>query len=138
MVVGFDAVLQTFSAISHARKSEDAGKTAAAFMHWVTDEAALQMAMMADASDQVMLLVRSNDVGKPDPAEMATFVTSFLLEGARLWLEEHCWNFGCTASMLRHLRVPQTYLIAGGQKGVCSIGGNVDDACNGRCLERMR
>ena len=92
---------------------------------------------MADASDQVMLLVRSNDRDQPGPATMSSFVHSFLLEGARLWLEGHCWGFGCTASMLRFLRRPNTYLIAGGQKGICEIGGHVDEACKKRCLDRM-
>ena len=94
--------------------------------------------MMADASDQVLLLVRSSDVDEPDPASMSSFVQSFLLDGARLWLEGHCWGFGCTASMLRFLKRPRTYLIAGGQKGVCQLGGHdVDEACRKRCLDRM-
>ena len=138
MVVAFDAVLQTIAAVSHARKSEDIGKSAAAFLHWLTDEAALQMAMMADASDQVLMLVRSNDTDHPDPAEMSTFISSFLVEGARLWLEDGCWGFGCTAAMLRNLRTPRVYLIAGGEKGACTIGGRVDDACKQRCLTRMK
>ena len=94
--------------------------------------------MLADASDQVLLLVRSSDVDEPDPASMSSFVQSFLLDGARLWLEGHCWGFGCTASMLRFLKRPRTYLIAGGQKGVCQLGGHdVDEACRKRCLDRM-
>ena len=137
LVICFDAALQALSAVSHARKSEDVGKGAAAFLTWLTDEAALQLAMLADASDQVMLLVRSNDVEVPDPANMAAFVSTFLLEGARLWLEGHCWTFGCTAKMLSLLKHPRTYLIAGGQKGICKIGGGVDDACRRRCLDRM-
>ena len=138
IVVAFDAVLQTLTAVSHARKTEDIGKNAASFMQWVTDEACLQLAMMADASDQVLLLVRSSDKDEPDPASMASFVQSFLLDGARLWLEGHCWGFGCTASMLRFLKRPRTYLIAGGQKGVCQLGGHdVDEACRKRCLDRM-
>ena len=109
----------------------------ATFLQWVTDEACLQLAMMADASDQVMLLVRSSDQNHPDPACMASFVQSFLLDGARLWLEGHCWEFGCTASMLRFLKHPRTYLIAGGQKGICELGGHVDEACKKRCIDRM-
>jgi len=137
MVVCFDAILQTAVAVSRARKADDVGKTAAAFLHWLTDEAALQLGMIADASDQVMLLIRSNDVDQPDPATMAAFVNSFLMEGSRLWLEGHCWGFGCTASMLRFLKHPRTYLIAGGQKGICTLGGSVDEACKRRCIERM-
>ena len=139
IVVAFDAILQTMVAVSHARKTEDVGKSAASFLQWVTDEACLQLAMIADASDQVLVLVRSNDTDHPDPAQMASFVQSFLLEGARLWLEGHCWEFGCTASMLRFLKLPRTYLIAGGQKGVCQLGGHhaIDEACRKRCLERM-
>ena len=87
LVVAFDAVLTTASAVSHARKTDCVGQSAAAFLEWVTDESALQVAMLADASDQVMMLVRSNDQDQPDQAEMAMFVSSFLLEGARLWLD---------------------------------------------------
>ena len=39
--------------------------------------------------------------------------------------------------MIRLLRRPNTYLIAGGQKGICEIGGHVDEACKKRCLDRM-
>ena len=137
IVLAFDAILQTLAAVSHGRKTEDIGKNSATFLQWVDDEACLQLGMMADASDQVMLLVRSNDQDHPDPATMSAYVHSFLIEGARLWLEEHCWGFGCTASMLRFLRHPRTYLIAGGQKGICEVGGHVDEACKKRCLGRM-
>ena len=71
MVLTMDALLQTASALSNARKAEVVGKSAAAFLQWATDEALLQLGMLADASDQVMLLVRSNDVDEPDPATMA-------------------------------------------------------------------
>ena len=69
LVICFDAALQAIAAVSHARKTEDVGKSAAAFLTWLTDEAALQLAMLADASDQVMLLVRSNGVEAPDPSQ---------------------------------------------------------------------
>ena len=137
LLLGMDAALQTLSAVSHARKTEPVGKACVSILKWMTDEAVLQAAMVADASHQVLMLVRSNDVDQPDPASMAEFVSSFLLEGARLWLEGHCWGFGCTATMLRYLKTSRTYLIAGGQEGICKIGGGVDDMCKKRCLDRM-
>ena len=75
----------------------------------MTDEAALQAALVADASSEVMMLVRSNDIDLPDPATMAALVASFLLDGARLWLEGHCWGFGCTSKMLRYLATSHTF-----------------------------
>ena len=52
------------------------------------------------------------------------------------WMR-HCWEFGCTASMLRFLKHPRTYLIAGGQEGICELGGHVGEACKKRCIDRM-
>ena len=114
MATTFDAVLRTASAVSHARKSDAPGKAAASFLQWLTAEAAIQMAMLADASDQVLTLVRTADQDTPDPAEMASFVSSFLMEGTRLWLEGRCWGYGSTKAMIAYLAKPHTYLIVEG------------------------
>ena len=116
MAIAFDALLQAASRIGHARKTEDAGKQCSAFLQWVTTEKALQMAMLADAADQCLTLVRQNDVERPDPAQHAAFVNAFVLEGTRLWLESHCWSSGCTRDMLRLLARSRTFLIAWGQR----------------------
>ena len=81
MSLTFDAVLETASQIGHARRNDDAGKQARKFLDWVSDESALQMAMLADAADQVLVLVRRNDASNPDPARHAAWVHSFLLDG---------------------------------------------------------
>ena len=90
IVLAFDAVLKAASVISHARKQDDAGKSAALFLEWLDDEKALQLAMLADASDQILTLVRKVDVDSPDPSEHANFIAAFLLEGTRMWLEDKC------------------------------------------------
>ena len=97
------------------------------------------MAMLADASDQVLLLVRQHDVDVPDPAQCSSFVQGFILEGTRMWLEGHCWGVGCTRVMLRFLSKPRTYLVAGGASfnGATTIGGACTDAVRERCLARM-
>ena len=138
MSVAFDALLQSASQISHARRNEDAGKQAANFLQWITDESALQMAMLADASDQVLTLVRKQDADCPDPALHASFVKAFILEGTRYWLENHCWPNGCTNIMMRGRAKPRVYLIGGGSLGALEIGGRCDDALKERCLGRMR
>jgi len=88
IVLAFDAVLKAASVISHARKQDDAGKSAALFLEWLDDEKALQLAMLADASDQILTLVRKVDVDSPDPSEHANFIAAFLLEGTIMWLED--------------------------------------------------
>ena len=138
MAIALDALLQTAARISHARKTEEVGKQCAAFLQWVNSERALQLAMLADASDQVLTLVRQSDTDVPDPAEHAAFVSAFVLEGTRLWLEDHCWTCGCTRDMLRLLARPRTYLIADGTAGRLAIGGDVSDECKARCIGRMK
>ena len=137
-VLAFDAVLKAASIISHARKREDAGKHTALFLEWLDDEKALQTAMLADASDQILTLVRKVDVDFPDPSEHANFVAAFILEGTRMWLEDKCWTIGCTDLMMRLLRKKRTYLISGGAAGTLTLGGQVDDGCKARCLQRMK
>ena len=138
MSMQFGAVVQAASKISHARKSENAGKQATAFLQWLDDEKALQMAMLADAADQVLTLVRQHDTDFPDPAQYASFVSAFILEGTRMWLEDKCWAIGCTDIMMRFLAKSRTYLIAGGSGGALTLGGHVDDAVKSRCIGRMK
>ena len=138
--MSLDAVMLAAQQISHSRKGDDSGRSASSFLQWISDESALQMAMLADASDQVLLLVRQHDVDVPDPAQCSSFVQGFILEGTRMWLEGHCWGVGCTRVMLRFLSKPRTYLVAGGASfnGATTIGGACADAVRERCLARMR
>ena len=138
IVLSFDAVLKASEVISHARKGDDAGKHAAKFLGWLNDEKALQLAMLADASDQILTLVRKVDVDFPDPSEHAKFVAAFILEGTRMWLEDKCWAIGCTEVMMRFLKKKRNYLISGGVAGTLTLGGGVDDACKDRCMQRMK
>ena len=72
--LSFDAVMLAAQQISHSRKGDDSGRSASSFLQWISDESALQMAMLAVASDQVLLLVRQHDVDVPDPAQCSSFV----------------------------------------------------------------
>lgn len=57
-VLFFHAVLATMVQISQARKGRPEGIAAAEFLHWLDNEKALQLAMMADAGDENMILTR--------------------------------------------------------------------------------
>ena len=103
IVLSFDGVLRAASILSHSRKSDDAGKAASQFLQWLDDEKALQVAMLADASDQILTLTRHCDVEFPDPAEHAAFVGTLIVEGTMRWLVDKIWPVGCADHMMRAL-----------------------------------
>ncbi|WP_353239709.1 hypothetical protein, partial [Limnohabitans sp.] len=92
--------------------------------------------MLADAADEVLLVVRAHDTQSLDPANMSEFLSVFAKNVTRLFLKGHCFDHGYTAIMLGHLSEVHVHLISG--KEPMSIGGNVTDKMRARCLKRMQ
>ena len=63
-VTHFHALVLTNEQVANIRRRQRAGRAAVAFDAFVTCESALQLAMLADAGDENMVLVRFADAGE--------------------------------------------------------------------------
>ena len=139
MVVFFDALLATAQMIASNRRGEDAGKSAEQWLLWLDQERCLQFALLADAADEAMALIRFHDRENCDPSEIAHAVSLFVKSIMKLFIDKMALKCGMTATMLLHLRKPHTILLNGG-KFVKTIGcttGVPADLIN-RCMQRMQ
>ena len=59
--------------------------------------------MLADAADEVLLVVRAHGTQSLDPANMSELLSVFAKNVTRLFLKGHCFDHGYTAIMLGHL-----------------------------------
>ena len=92
--------------------------------------------MLAEAADEVLILIRKHDNQDLDPAQLASNIAIFKERCTRLFLQGGCFSCGYVAVMLEHLQHPHTYVLRGGE--VINVGGNVNEAIKARCLGRMQ
>ena len=86
--------------------------------------------MLADAADEVLLVVRAHDTQSLDPANMSELLSVFENNVTRLFIKGHCCDHGYTANVLGHLSGVHVHLISG--KEPMSIDGNVTDNMRSR------
>ena len=139
MVVFFDALLATAQMISSNRRGEEAGRNAERWLLWLDEEKCLQFALLADAADQTMELLRFHDRENCDPSEIAHAVSLFAKSIETLFIDNMALRCGMTATMLVHLKTPHTIVLQGGKvvKTIGCAAGVPADIAN-RCLTRMR
>jgi hypothetical protein len=121
------------------RRTDAHGKLASEFCLWINSEKCLQAAMLADASDQLMVLTRVVDNEDVDPITANREVSMFVA-AIELWFGYHrqCLElFGYTSTMLQTLSSSTVWHVNG---KVCSIGfeGGVPASIIDRCLDRMQ
>ena len=94
MIFYFDALLATAQMIASNRRGTDAGKSAHDWLEWLTVEHCVQFAMLADAFDEVMGLVRFHDRETRDPSEIAHAVSLFVTNIMSLFNEGNVVHLG--------------------------------------------
>ena len=106
---------------------------------WINNEKCLQGAMMADATDQTMIITRLLDDENMDAATLNGEVRSYLAVIETLFgSEEKCLTvFGYTKAMLQTLSRPLVYNVGGKVKSL-GFEGPLPRAIIDRCLGRMR
>ena len=77
----------------------------------VDSESALQLAMMADAADEVLILNRFFDREKYDKAEVWSTLQEFLVRTSWLFEDWGAESTGCTAHMLKLLETSRTIVL---------------------------
>ena len=93
--------------------------------------------MLADAGDELDILVRVFDTEAVDPSTMALECITFMDRIDTLFTLGECRNCGYTAYMLQELTKSKN-VTHPWTRGGRAIGGGVDDVVFNRCLGRMK
>lgn len=138
-----DALMSTAYIISQTRQAgSKQSEGAKAFLRMLNDDAVLLLAMLADAADEVILLVRFFDTNAFEPEQVAQQVTAFQARVHRLFAEGGCLQAGtATHVAIRGLhrvraipgRMPAATL--GSEAGPCKL---LVQACLGRMMAWAR
>ena len=137
-----DALISTCHIIQETRGVRtDAGKSCAQFIALLNEEVVVQLGMLADASDECLVLTRFFDQGMFELANMSTEVLGFKRRLDALFGEaETCLETGFTSLARKHLERPRMLREAKGRHR--SIGGlampAILDIARGKCLPRMK
>lgn len=138
-VIYLQALIATSITIAVRRKGLKEAKLAAEFLHWVDEEACLQLAMIADAGAEGWRFKGFWDSENTDPARSAAEIERYRRVCHSLFVDMNVVQVGFTAYMLQILRKP--ILIpewaTGSAKTLGSEAG-VDLATIQRCLARMQ
>ena len=102
-------------------RSDRAGTSASATLGALDEELMLQAALLADAADECMCLIRFFDQREVDNAKIAGEVQRFVSTIAKLFVEEHVWVVeGHTKITLDFLQRATNFVVNG---NVRSVGG---------------
>ena len=86
-------------------RNDESAKSCKEWLVWLSTERCLQLAMMADASDQVLVLVRLLDNENVDPAILNREVFYFIRTIRSMFNDRQCLHiFGYTSMMLGTLK----------------------------------
>lgn len=140
VVLYFPALMLTNEQIANERHATEEGKVAKQLDEETNVERALQLAMLADASDENMMLVRFADRGDDCPVEeFMDECEHFLARCRALFDDGQCMNSGYTEYMLSLLHDGILTLVRGQSHQIGGYGSNpLTEEVKSRCLGRMR
>lgn len=137
-VLLMDAYLQVARHMLHGRQ-DDTRKHAEGFLSYISEEVALQAAMLADATDEGLLFTRALDNECTDSAQMQFLVEDFITTLQSLLCDRMCLDLEGTYTnfMLESLQRPRVF--SSTRSGPeCRLGGRpVPTDIVDRCIERM-
>ncbi len=134
----FDAVVMTAQAMHEERRSEAVGRHCKAFLQRLDEEAMLSLAMMSDAGEENLSLIRFLDSERVDTMELASECVRFLARIGVLFEQRGCLKTGFTGLMIDMLRTPRLVFIDHtpktiGGKRAQELAPTID-----RCLNRLQ
>ena len=118
----------------------DQRKHAEAFLTFLTEEVALQAAMLADATDEGLFFTRQLDSEELDSAEVQLMAETFVARIRYLFIDRGCLCVpGYTTFMLKSLERPRTFQPTR-TAGPRTLGGSSwpQSAVVDRCIARMQ
>ena len=137
MLLHFEAVLDTAQKIAQRRSGAEASD-ASRWLASLTEEKMLQLAMVADATDEGLLLTRAMDTEDADLAALHSNVCHFIERITMLFDKGRCVALepGFTAHMLKLLQTERVIYLNSGKTRV--FGGQVAPDIIASCLVRMK
>ena len=141
VVMTLKALILTAEEISIVRVGKEEAKDAEAFLDYLSPERILQVAMMADAADEVLIVTRTFDAEDCDLAKRALCLDAFRRRVQALFHGQNpaCLTTGYTQEAISLLE-SQMFVIKKRGKTVTSFGGKhtVTDTIKNACLGKMR
>ncbi len=134
IVLTFEAVLATAQEMHEERRHEETGRHAKHFLNLVDEEMMLSFAMMADAGEENLELVRFLDSENMSTTDIAAECHRFLQRITVLFEGRGCLRSGHTAFMLSLLQKERLLFIDHKAK---RVGGHNLQRATDRCLERL-
>ena len=138
-VVHWEPLLATAMQIVNVRGSRSVeGQAALVFLELVDEEVALQLGLLADASDEALRLTRSVDKESSDMTRFPRQLSEFVHRLELMYQEDGiCWDGGFAKRMLQQLSKPMVVWIASGPKTLGGEG-SVTTELKAQCVSRMR
>ncbi len=130
----FDAVVSTAQEMHEERRNEAMGRHAKEFLKMVDEEMMLSLAMMTDAGEENLELVRFLDAGRVPTCDIASECQRFLERVTVLFEKGRCLQCGHTAFMLTLLQKERLLFIDRIPK---RVGGVAMAPIVTRCLKRL-
>ncbi|CAK9097012.1 Uncharacterized protein SCF082_LOCUS45530 [Durusdinium trenchii] len=127
------AFVATTTRIAETRED----KVAIAYLEGLSAEEILQLAMVADAADEALVLIRSVDQEDVDLSMVSTFVHSFMVRIATLFMEEKVMQVGYTMHVM-DLTTTGGLTMFLKRSGQAKRIAAPDRECRQRCLDRMK
>eukprot|EP00959_Pyramimonas_sp_CCMP1952_P023892 500939-Pyramimonas_sp.AAC.1 len=118
-------------------RSDETGKRCRSFLKWVDEERLLTLAMVADATQELLTLLRFFDTESYDAAEIPAVINNFQQRVRVLFVEGRCVNAGYTQHALKIMKKSRVITLYDGIKCFGSPNG-VDADLIQRCLVRMQ
>ena len=137
-VLHYEALVGTATAVMRGRHGRKEAKAAEEWLQKQTGEMALQLAMMGDAGDATLMLIRFFDQEFVDRTKLHQVLLDYHTRLRALFVDGLCLETGLTQLMLRTLqKEPKLVRLTGGD--IVQIGGpeSVTDDIVSRCLGRM-
>ena len=94
VVLNFVAFINTTLKIERIRKNTREQVCARAFLQWVDVRKSVILAMLADAGDEAMMLIRVFDDEKADASEIAHVCWRFVANIKYLFVDANCVTLG--------------------------------------------
>ena len=133
-----ESIVSTAARIAEQRVGQHPGRVALQFLQAVNPEMLLSVALLADAGDEALQVVRVFDAAQPDPAMASRTFKDFVMRVQGLFLDEQVLTTpGHTQAMLDWLSTPHVFNIG---MEVRSLGGPfaMPQLVLRRCLGRLK
>ena len=135
----FHPFLATVAQIDLERRGKEEGKSAEAFLEWISIERTVQFSMLADCANENLSLTRLVDYQGFPVEKLSTYIASFKERVRALFSGDDpaCKHSGCCGHILQVLRRQIALQLPSGSSFVLGTPRGVLDDVFSRCCQRM-